>query len=210
MRWTVGVVTGVLLLRAAAWATCHDTDTCLRAVEARQQSTHSLAARFEQTKYLSLMTEPLVSRGRFAFKQPDQVLWEVDDPHIVVRIDAEGVHLPNLPNAEAELAALTPFSAMLRELSGVFTGSLSHVRDSFDVSASGDDAGIRVHLTPRRSEWQRMFRAVDLQFAAPDLVMKTIRIDEALGDRLEIVFLDVHRNDDVANAAFAARRAEHD
>jgi len=191
------------LMASRAWAWCDSTDACLRAIEESQRSTRALSARFEQTKHLSLMNEPLVSRGRFAFKQPDQVLWQIDEPAITVRIDRNGVHLPNLPNAEAEVAALGPFSNMMRELSGVFTGSLGTVRKNFDVHANGDAAAIHVRLVPRNAQWQRMFRSVELSFAMPDLTMKTIHIDEALGDSLDIVFTDVHRNDAVAEAAFS-------
>jgi outer membrane lipoprotein carrier protein len=211
MRGSSALLAALLITSAtAAWAACEGTDACLRAIEESQRTTRALTARFEQTKHLSLLTEPLVSRGRFAFKAPDQVLWQIDEPKVTVRIDQYGVHLPDLPNAEAEVAALGPFSEMMRELSGLFTGSLTTVQKSFDVTAAGDTAAIRVHLVPRSEQWRRMFRSLELEFAAPDLVMHTIHIDEALGDSLEIVFSDVHRNDDVANAVFDAAPAGHD
>ncbi len=202
--WVLPMAALLPLWRTAARAQCGSTDACLHAVEASQQSTRALSARFEQTKHLSLLAKPLVSRGWFAFRQPDQILWRIEDPAITVRIDRQGVHLPDLPGAEAEVAAVAPFSSMLREISGVFTGSLATVRSSFDVRAEGDAAGIRVHLVPRSAQWQRMLRSIDLGFATPDLVMRTVRVEEALGDSLEIVFSDVHRNDAVAEAAFTA------
>ena len=126
------------LLAAPAWATCDSTDACLRAIEASQRATRALSARFEQTKHLSLLTEPLTTRGRFAFKAPDHILWQMDEPAFTMRIDRDGVHLPGLPQAQAELAAMAPFSAMLREISGVFTGTLNSVRTAFEVTARGD------------------------------------------------------------------------
>lgn len=195
------MVLAALAGAAGASAVCESTDACLRAIEASQRETRALAARFEQTKHLSLMSQPLVTRGRFAFKAPDEVLWQIDDPKVTVRIDQRGVHLPDLPAAEAEMASLGPFSEMMRELSGLFRGSLATVQRSFDVTATGDTAGIRVHLVPRSPQWQGMFRSIDLTFAAPDLVMQAIHIEESLGDSLDIVFSDVHRNDGVANAA---------
>ncbi len=188
----------------AAGAVCEGTDACLHALEASQRETRALSARFEQTKHLRLLAEPLVSRGRFAFKHPDQVLWRIDEPAITVRIDRDGIHVPERPAVQAEVAALAPFSTMLRQLSGVFTGSLSTVRSTFDVSAEGNARGIGVRLVPRDAQWRRMFRSIDLSFAGPELVIAAIRIEEALGDSLEIVFSDIHRNDDVASAAFDA------
>ncbi len=206
MRGLIVVLSAVLLCAATAHATCTGTDACLRAIEAAQQATRTLAARFEQTKHLSLMSEPLITRGRFAFKAPDQVLWQIDDPKVTVRIDQHGVHLPDLPGAAAEAASLAPFAEMMRELSGLFRGSLAAVQKSFDVTATDEAAGVHVHLVPRSAQWQRMFRSIDLTFAAPDLLMHTIRVDESLGDSLEIVFSDVHRNDGIADAAIDVPR----
>ena len=204
MRGLAVMIAVALLEAASASAECESTDACLRAIEASQRATRALAARFEQTKHLSLMSEPLVTRGRFAFKAPDEVLWQIDDPKITVRIDQHGVHLPDLPAADAEMASLGPFSEMMRELSGVFRGALGTVQQRFYVTAVGEPGGIRVHLVPRNPQWQRMFRAIDLTFATPDLVMQAIHIDESLGDNLDIVFSDVHRNDSVADAAMRA------
>ena len=200
------VLIAALLLpyAAAAGAVCDSTAACLRTIEESQRATRSLSAHVEQTKHLSLMSEPLVSRGRFAFQAPDQVLWQLDDPKVTVRIDQHGVHLPDLPNAEGEVAAMAQFGEMMRELSGMFTGSLSGVEKTFEVTATGDALAIHVHLTPRNEEWRRMFRSLELTFAMPDLVLHTIHIDEALGDSLDIVFSEVHRNDAAADAVFAA------
>jgi outer membrane lipoprotein-sorting protein len=209
MRVSIVLTTAVLVTHAAvAFAVCESTDACVRAIAASQRETRTLAARFEQTKHLSLMSEPLVSRGQFAFKAPDQVLWQIDEPKVTVRIDQHGVHLPDLPNAEAEMAALGPLGEMMRELTGLFTGSLGSVQKSFDVTATGDAAAIRLRLVARSSRGPQMFRSIDLTFAAPALVIDTIHIDEDLGDSLEIVFSDVHRNDAVADAAISA--ASHD
>ena len=95
---------------------CAGTDACLQVIETSQRTTRALSARFEQTKHLSLLAEPLVTRGLFAFRQPDQVMWRVDEPPITVRIDRDGIHLPDLPGAKDEMAALAPFSAMMRQL----------------------------------------------------------------------------------------------
>ena len=160
VRIAVGFLAVGGLPRVAAAAPCMGTDACLQVIETSQRTTRALSARFEQTKHLSLLTEPLVTRGQFAFRQPDQVMWRVDDPAITVRIDREGIHLPDLPGVKDEVAALAPFSAMMRQLSGLFTGSLSSVRNTFDVTATADGGAIRVHLVPREEQWRRSASAM--------------------------------------------------
>jgi len=194
----------LILATCGAAATCDGTDTCLQVLEANQRSMRSLSADIVQTKRLSLLTEPLVSRGRFAFQAPDQVLWQLDDPRVTVRIDAQGVHLPDTPSAEAEVAAFGQLGDMMREISSLFAGSVRGVRKSFDVTAVGDESTVRIHLKPRNEKWLHLFRAIDLTFTMPGAVMQKIQVEEALGDSLEIVFSNVHRNDESAAAMLRA------
>jgi hypothetical protein len=195
---------------ATALAVCESTDTCLRVIEESQRATQTLSARFEQTKHISLLAEPLVTRGQFAFRQPDQFLWRVSDPPITVRIDRDGIHLPEIPEAKAEVAALAPFSAMIRQLSSLFSGSLTAVRDTFEVKAEADGGAILVHLVPRQAQWQHTFRSIAMSFIGPPWVVTTIHIEEPLGDSLDIAFSDTHRNDAAANAAFDAAPHLHE
>jgi len=212
--WAARIALAAIVIVAAGGAAaappCAGTDACLQLIEASQRTTHALSARFEQTKHLSLLAEPLITRGQFAFREPDQVLWRVDDPAITVRIDRSGIHLPDVPGLKDEVAALAPFSAMMRQLSGLFSGSLSAVRTAFEVTASPDGAAIRVHLVPRDPPWQHMFGSIDVWFAPPEWVVTALHIDEALGDSLDIKFSDLHRNDSVANAALDAAPLRHE
>lgn len=205
-RALVGIGLGLLSFArmAAGGPVCTDTPTCLRVVEAQQGTTEVMSARFEQTKHLSLMDEPLVSRGRFAFRKPDQVLWEVEDPKLTIRIDSAGLHLPDVPGLKEEAAALAPFAQMMREMSGLFTGSLSGLQQDFSVEAQAAADGVDISLTPKQEQWRRMFSRVAISFRGANLLIQSLRLQEALGDRLEITFSDVHRNDATARAAIAS------
>ena len=185
----------------AAAAPCSDTKTCLRLIESRQRETRSLSAQFVQTKSLSLMNEPLVTHGSFAFKQPDQVMWKIDDPPLTIRINRQGLRIDERPEVENEVRAMASFSQLMRKLSGMFVGSLQEIEGSFDVVAGSDASEIRLQLTPKEAQLKDLFRTITVSFTTADVVMHSLRVEEALGDRLEIVFSDVHRNDSAAEAA---------
>jgi outer membrane lipoprotein-sorting protein len=204
--WAAASVVGLTLVRAVggtASGACEDTDACLRLIEAAQQATQVLSARFEQTKRLSLLAEPLVSRGRFAFRRPDEVLWAIDEPRLVVRIDRQGLHLPDAPEVQSDAAALASFSGMMRQMAGLFTGAFAPVREAFEVGAQADGTSIRVRLVPRGEPWRRTLQSIEVWFATPEVVVSRIHIEESLGDSVDITFSDVRRNDAAASAAFA-------
>jgi hypothetical protein len=67
-----------------------------------------------------------------------------------------------------------------------------------------------VHLIPRDGQLQRLFRSIDMSFAAPEWVAVTVHLEEALGDSIDIAFSDIHRNDAVASAAFNTAPPRHE
>lgn len=218
MRWAVAFALSLASAAAAVAAPlCGDTESCLAAIERAQKTTQSLSARFEQTKHLSLMTEPIVGRGRFALRHvacppnaekercPDgktpEILWQSEDPPLRLVIRADGVELPPEVAREAGEGSKALTSA-LQQVGSLLSGSVAGVARIGEVEAQPSPAGISVHLVPRQAAVRELFSAVDLEFVAPHLVLQSIRISESLGDRLEITFSEIHRNDEIAEAAF--------
>ncbi len=189
----------------AAEAACDSTDACLKAIEAAQADTRTVSARFTQTKHLSLLDEPLVSTGRFVFKRPDRMRLEIDSPRpATILINGRDISIPGISERDKQHLAMTPMAAMFAELGAMFSGSAASLSRHFQVDATPVDGAIEVTLTPTLPAWQRLFRTIQLRFAGPDLVISAMRLDDALGDRLDIVMSDVQRNQDVPDSTFAA------
>lgn len=193
----------VLFAALPAHAACDSTDTCLQAIEAAQANARSVSARFTQTKHLSLLDAPLVSTGRFLFKRPDRIRLDIETPRaatIVIR--GHEISIPGIPERDRQQLAMAPMASMFSELGGMFGGSTSMLRQHFDIAAAPAGGAIEVTLTPTVSAWQRSFRTIQLRFAEPDLVLSSMRLDDALGDRLDIVMSDVQRNPDLPDSLF--------
>ena len=162
-----------------------------------------MSARFVQTKHLSLLAEPLVSRGRFLFKRPDRIAWKVEEPQAVtIIIDGHGIHVPGMTAQDRQALALLPANALSSQLGALFSGSTSALEGEFVVTARDDAGAVRVHLVPRREETKRLFRAVDLLFPAPFRFVQQIALEDTVGDRVEIGLEEVQVNVDVPDAAF--------
>jgi outer membrane lipoprotein-sorting protein len=192
------------LVSPAAGAPCDSTDACLKVLAAAQASTQSIDARFVQTKHLSLLDEPLVSTGRFRFRRPDHVRLDVETPHpSTILIAGRSVTIPGLPATEQRAVADSPMAAMFTELGAVFAGNLDHAPAHFTIVARGEGDAIEVTLTPTAADFQRLFRTIALRFAGPDTMVTSMRLDDALGDRLEVELRDVRRNVELPDALFA-------
>jgi outer membrane lipoprotein-sorting protein len=193
------------LLPAAAAATlCDSTAACLARLDAAQAATRTVDARFVQTKHLSLLDEPLISTGRFRFRRPDHVRLDIETPRpSTMLIAGRAVTIPGLAAAEQKALADSPLAAMFTELGAVFAGNLERAPAHFTIATRSTADAIEVTLTPTASEYQRLFRTITIRFAGADTMVQSMRLDDALGDHLEVELRDVRRNIDLPDAVFA-------
>lgn len=200
-----GALAWLALSADCACAHCTSSEACLQAVEHAQRDVRTVAADFTQVKHVTLMDEPLVSSGRVLFKRPDRILLKIEQPEpLTVAITGRSVHIPNVPDHDQQALGMAQLAAMFAPLSAIFTGSEQILKESFDVTAREDDqSAIQVDLLPRDASAKRMFRNIQLRFTGPELVAQTIRLDDGLGDNLEITLRDVQRNVDLPDALFS-------
>lgn len=204
-QWMAALGLLVFLFPAVVAARCDSSADCLHLIEAAQKDTRTITASFTQSKQLTLLEEPLVSTGRFVFKRPDRILWAIDKPQPTsVIVNGSEVSVPDLPESERRALAAAPMVQMLRELGGVFTGAMEQVQEAFEVDARQEGPAIDVKLVPRRAADKKLFRTIEVQFVGPDLLVKEIRLEDGLGDRLRVTFDHVRRNADVADSTFEA------
>lgn len=198
----------VALLAGVGWcpdrlAACTSTESCLRAVAAAQRDTRTIEADFVQVKHLGLMEEPLVSSGRFTFKQPDRVRLDVVSPEpATLLIEGRNVRIPGLTEDQQKAVGTTPMGAMFGQLAKIFRGNVEELSADFDVTAEEKDGGVEVRLVPRRADWKKMFRSIDLRFSKDATHLETLRMEEELGDSLEVTLRNVRRNRDLPDALF--------
>jgi outer membrane lipoprotein carrier protein len=166
-------------------------------------STRTLDAHFVQTKFVALLDEPLVSTGRLRFRRPDQVRLDVETPRsATILISGAEITIPGLSEQDRQALAGTPTAAVFRQLGSLFAGEFSRAPRHFSVAAQAQGEAIEVTLIPTAADWQRLFRAITLRFTGRELNLAAVRLDEALGDRLEVELRDVQRNVELADAVF--------
>jgi outer membrane lipoprotein-sorting protein len=193
----------LLLAPAARGAACDSTAACLQVLAAAQASTRTFDARFVQTKHVSLLDEPLVSTGRIRFRRPDHVRLDLETPQAAtILIAARSVTVPGLAPSEQRAMEGSPMASMFTELGALFAGSLERAPAHFDVAARADGDAVRVTLSPTAPDYQRLFRTIALRFAGPEMIIQSMRLDDALGDRLEVELRDVRRNVELPDAVF--------
>jgi outer membrane lipoprotein-sorting protein len=190
----------ILLLGAGPLGAQSDPDARLAELGKRQAQIRTVSARFVQRRTMALFAEELVSSGRFAFKHPDRIRWDIEAPQaMTMLITPEGIVTMSPGAAPARMATL-PVSA--REIAELITGSLDTARHMFDIQSVPGTTGATFALRPRSPRVAATIRGITLDLS-PDLgFVRRIVLDEATGDRIEITFHDVELNRDIDDERF--------
>ena len=147
-----------------------------------------LCGRFEQTKQLAGLKNPLRSSGRFCVVADKGVLWRSLQPFAntlrltrdeIVQWQGERVTLRLNAQQEPTLQLINSL------LFAVLAGDLGQLEKHFDVDGIVRDGAWNVNLKARDSGVAKVIGAIALDGGA---YVKNIAIDEANGDRTRIVF----------------------
>lgn len=113
---------------------------------------------FNQQKTLPILSQPLVSSGRFLYDAEQGVLWYVEHPvNSKVVINAKGIF------ADGALLAGGSGGAMLQNIfKGLLSGDLQNLQTQFDIREEGNRKQWRMLLTPRSQPLSAAISSIEL------------------------------------------------
>ena len=163
-----------------------------------------LCGRFDQTKHLTGMKKPLASHGRFCVVAGKGVLWRTlkPFPNTLRLTRDEIVHFQGERVTMRLDAKQEPTVRMINSvLFSLLSGELAQLETLFEVDGSVDGAAWKVALKAKQPALAKAIGAISLDGGAH---VKNIRIDEASGDKTDIVFSEIKAGEGALNAEEAA------
>lgn len=154
-----------------------------------------LCGRFDQTKQLAGLKNPLLSNGRFCVVADKGVLWRNLQPFAntlrltrdeIIQWQGDRVTLRLDAQREPTLRLINSI------LFAVLAGDLGQLEKHFDVDGVVRDSAWKVKLKARDSGVAKVIDVIALEGGA---YVKNIAIDEANGDRTRIVFSAIQTGD---------------
>jgi len=164
----------------------------------------TMCGRFDQTKHLAGMKKPLASNGRFCVVAGKGVLWRTlkPFPNTLRLTRDEIVHFQGERVAMRLDARQEPTVRMINSvLFSLLSGELSGLDSLFEVEGSADAASWSVALKARQPALAKAIGVISLDGGA---YVKNIHIDEASGDKTDIVFSDIKTGDGAIQAEEAS------
>ena len=167
-------------------------------------SIQTMSANFSQTKYLSMLSDKMVSDGKIYYSKSDKLRWEYTSPYQYLFIfNGTKVYVGN--NSKKNIIDTNTnkvFKEIARIMMNTVTGTALSNNGDFETALSEDNNQWIVTLTPKKKELKSMFTKVVLYFNKKSNIVSEINIFEKNGDRTNIKFSGIQTNKSIDATLF--------
>lgn len=168
----------------------------------------SMKCSFVQTKYLSLLSDKMVSEGKMYYRQSNKLRWEYTSPYSYLFIfNGTKVYVGGKSRKDViDTKNNKVFKEVARIMMNTVTGkALSNSSDfAVDISSSGNDW--LVTLVPKKKDLKQMFKKIIMKFSKSSTMISEIDIYEKNGDRTNIKMKNITTNCSLNESLFAIPR----
>ena len=179
--------------------------TLLDRVRVEQAKIETMTADFVQDKQSELLVESQRSRGHFAFRRPDRVLWEYEEPDPMQVVVDEGEMLTWYEDlGRAELLKVGKYSDRILEYLAA-TNSLELLQRYFEVIVAFPEdpsRAYRLELEPRMRRVAKRLAGMTLWVDPELFIPRRFRYVEPDGDVTEYRFHEIRINPEVPESRF--------
>ncbi|MFO0549997.1 MAG: outer membrane lipoprotein carrier protein LolA [Polyangiaceae bacterium] len=168
------------------------TSDALDKVAKARSSLKTLSAKFEQTRLVGLLAEPVKSTGELILVRPDQLRWELYPPDAATYwVSSKGIFYRNGSSGKAVQAGggARDFTAVLNDLIAFVGGDMNALKSRYSFSASNEsDGSVSVTADPTDDKLKKVIKRIGLRTSADLWGVSKIVLEEANGDSSTIVF----------------------
>ncbi|TDX02276.1 LolA family protein [Dinghuibacter silviterrae] len=174
-----------------------------RFAEASQKNT-SLKADFVQEKNLSVLSEKIVSKGKFCFRRPDNVRMEYTQPFQYLMILANShVYIRDGQKENSVSAKSNKLFGQINQLVVDCVRGTELSNPDFKVRVFEGEQTYLVELTPVSKNLKDLFQTVSVVLDKKDFTANRIRMLEPSGDNTVITFSNKELNVPISDAQFS-------
>ena len=168
-------------------------------------SIQSMSASFTQTKYLSMLSDKMVSSGKVYYSKSDKLRWEYTSPYQYLFIfNGSKVYVGNKSKKNViDTNTNKIFKEIARIMMSTVTGTALSNTSDFSISLSESSNQWVITLVPKKKELKSMFSKVILYFNKTSYIVSEINIYEKNGDRTNIKFSGLTTNKKIDATLFS-------
>ena len=201
---TLFTLIGLVLFSASA-ITEQQKKNVISKINNTSTSIQSMSASFTQTKYLSMLSDKMVSSGKVYYIKSDKLRWEYTSPYQYLFIfNGSRVYVGNKSKKNViDTNTNKVFKEIARIMMSTVTGTALSNTSDFSISLSESSNQWLITLVPKKKELKSMFSKVILYFNKTSYMVSEINIYEKNGDRTNIKFSGLTTNKKIDASLFS-------
>lgn len=194
MHFLVGNLALLLLVSSTSSASADALKDALARLQARYETTRTLAADFRQTIESPTLATPLESKGTVAFEKPNRMRWEYEEPDRQLIVGDGAILWIYQP--EDKQAIKAPLGEMFQATTPVsFLAGLGHIDRDFNATLERDEAERWVlRLVPKT---EKRLGTLVLVVRKSDAGLDEARVTDSLGTTTRLLLSGEKRNVDL-------------
>ncbi len=187
----------------AGYAPLADPAAFKTAFAAAAQKTGSIKSEFIQEKNLGMLSEKIVSKGKFWFKKENMVRMEYEQPFKYLMIlNQDKVFIKD---GQKENRISTGSSKLFRQVNAIMIDCVKGAaldNPDFGVRLFGSEKDFLIELTPKGRNLKELFKNILINIDKKDYSASRIEMNEQSGDNTVIRFVNKELNATIPDALF--------
>ncbi len=187
------------------YSTVKDTLSLIAKINGATTSIQSTESDFTQEKYLSIMTDKVISKGKLYYKAPNLVRWEYTQPYAYIIVFNNGkIFIKDDKKVKKfDASSNKNFSELNDNLTMIIQGKLFSQRKDFNYKYQESDKYYLVTLFPQAKKLKDLFGSILVYFNKNDYSVYAIKLMEAQKDYTLIRFSNRKNNVQLSNEKFS-------
>lgn len=151
---------------------------------------------FVQTKYLKMLNDKMVSRGKMYYQQSNKLRWEYTSPYTYTFVlnGSKVLISKGKRNDVINVNQSKFFKEIARIMMNSVVGKCLTDSKDFKVSLTGASAEYVATLFPQQKQMKQMFQKIILHFNKQNSTVSKVELIEKKGDRTIIELKNVKSN----------------
>ncbi len=173
-----------------------DTNKIKQQINQVASNMKSMQCDFVQTKYVKLLNEKMVSRGKMYYQQSNKLRWEYVSPYSYTFLlnGSKVLISKGKRNDVINVNQSKMFKEIARIMMNSVVGNCLNDDKDFKVSLVGNNTEYVATLYPQQKQMLQMFQKIILHFSKAKSTVSTVELIEKKGDKTIIELKNVKTN----------------
>ncbi|CAN5456425.1 hypothetical protein BH10BAC1_BH10BAC1_20810 [soil metagenome] len=187
----------------AGYKPVKDTLAFKQKMEAQSKLITTLESDFIQEKYLSVMSEKIISKGHFQFKKVNMLRWEYNDPYkYLIAINKDKMFIKdNGKVSKYDINSNKMFKSINEMMVNTVQGNLLNNKD-YKAKFYENDKFYLLELTPTQKGAKDFLKVIQLYINKIDYAVDKVKMIEPSDDYTLIDFSNRKTNQPIADEKF--------